>query len=247
MVFHVVGGVGSWAAPVFQWTGVKVSASDLSQRRTAAGVGVFEAMVRAALRPLASLGEHPAAFYRGGRLVGIDGSQTSVSHTPQWLRPLSKAARRRCRAALAKVPWCGRVELGTRAPWAVALGLGQASEWKRAHRLWAQWPLGCLWLGDRLDGVGAFVNEWLVAGQTVGSQWLVRARSQVKRGVQEVLADGSTLVRVAVADRRNSHRKPGTVLVREIRGRVRRPGGAGVTVRLGTSLLDAPRYPAREW
>jgi hypothetical protein len=38
---------------------VKVSDSDLSQRRAAAGVGVFEAIVRAALRPLARLEEHP--------------------------------------------------------------------------------------------------------------------------------------------------------------------------------------------
>jgi len=93
LVFHVLCGVGTLAAHVQQLTGVKVSDSDLSQRRTAAGVGVFEAIVRAALRPLATLAEHPAAFYRSWRLVGIDGSQTSVSNTPQLLCHLSKAAK----------------------------------------------------------------------------------------------------------------------------------------------------------
>ena len=208
---------------------------------------MFEAIVRTALRPLACVGKHPAAFYRGWRLVGVDGRQTSVSHTPQWLRHLSKAARRRFRAALAKVPWCGLVEWGTRAPLAVGLGLQPESEWARAHRLLAQWPTGCLWLADLLYGVGALVNEWLVAGQSVGSPWLVRARRHVKRVVPEVLADGSALVRVAVADRHNPRRQMGTVLVREIVGRMRRPGGARVTVRLGTSLLDAQTSPAREW
>jgi len=49
-----------------------------------------------------------------------------------------------------------------------------------------------------------------------------------------VLADGSALVAVAVADPRHPNRKAGFVLVREIVGRVRRRRG-WVTVRLWTS------------
>lgn len=246
LVFHVLCGVGTLAAHVQQLTGVKVSDSDLSQRRAAAGVGVFEAIVRAALRPLARLGEHPLAFYRGWRLVAIDGSQTSVSNTPQLLRHLSKAASRRFQAAFAKVPLCWLVELGTHAPLAVVVGLAQESEWALAHRLLAQLPAGCLLLADRLYGVGAFVNELMVVGQTVGSQWLVRVRQNLKSSVRQVLADGSALVAVAVPHPRYPHRKMGFVLVRQIVGRVRRPGGAWVTVRLWTSLLDASAYPAGE-
>jgi len=246
LVFHVVCGVGTLAAHARQLTGVKVSDSDLSQRRAAAGVGVFEAIVRAALRPLATLAEHPSAFYRGWRLVGLDGSQTSVSNTPQLLRHLSKAASRRFQAAFAKVPLCWLVELGTHAPLAAVVGLAQESEWALAHRLLPQLPAGALLLADRLYGVAAFVNELLVGGQTVGSQWLVRVRQNVKSTVRQVLADGSTLVRVAVADPQNPNRKQGFVFVREIVGRVRRPGGAWVTVRLWTSLLEARVYPAGE-
>jgi hypothetical protein len=246
LVFHVLCGVGTLAAHVQQLTGVKVSDSDLSQRRAAAGVGVFETIVRAALRPLATLQEHPSAFYRGWRLVAIDGSQTSVSNTPQLLRHLSKAASRRFQAAFAKVPLCWLVELGTHAPLAAVVGLVQESEWALAHRLLAQLPAGCLLLADRLYGVGAFVNELLVVGQTVGSQWLVRVRQNIKSSVRQVLADGSALVAVAVADPRHPNGKAGFVLVREIVGRVRRPGGAWVTVRLWTSLLDASACPATE-
>jgi SAM-dependent methyltransferase len=246
LVFHVLCGVGTLAAHVQQLTGVKVSDSDLSQRRAAAGVGVFEAIVRAALHPLATLQEHPSAFYRGWRLVAIDGSQTSVSNTPQLLRHLSKAASRRFQAAFAKVPLCWLVELGTHTPLAVVLGLAQESEWALAHRLLAQLPAGCLLLADRLYGVGAFVNELLVVGQTVGSQWLVRVRQNVNSSVRQVLADGSALVAVVVADPRHPNRKAGFVLVRQIVGRVRRPGGAWVTVRLWTSLLDASACPAAE-
>jgi hypothetical protein len=246
LVFHVLCGVGTLAAHVQQLTGIKVSDSDLSQRRAAAGVGVFESIVRAALRPLATLEEHPSAFYRNWRLVGIDGSQASVSNTPQLLRCLSKAASRRFQAAFAKVPLCWLVELGTHMPLAAVIGLAQESEWVLAHRLLAQWPSGCLLLADRLYGVAAFVNELLVVGQTVGSQWLVRVRQNIKTTVREVLSDGSALVAVAVADLRNPSRKQGLILAREIVGRVRRPGGAWVTVRLWTSLWDAQAYPAAE-
>ena len=209
-------------------------------------MGVFEAIVRTALRPLTTLAEHPLAFYRGWRLVAIDGSQTSVSNTPQLLRHLSKAASRRFQAAFAKVPLCWLVELGTHAPLAAVIGLAQESEWALAHRLLAQLPAGSLLLADRLYGVGAFVNELRVVGQTVGSQWLVRVRQNLKSSVRQVLADGSARVAVAVADPRYPNRKAGFVLVRQIVGRVRRPGGAWVTVRLWTSLLDASTYPAAE-
>jgi hypothetical protein len=246
LVFHVLCGAGTLASHVFTLTKVKVSDSDLSQRRAAAGVGVFEAIVRAALRPLATPAQHPTAFYRGWRLVGLDGSQTSVSNTPQLLRTLSKAASRRFQAAFAKVPLCWLVELGTHAPLAAVVGLAQESEWVLAQRLLGQLPAGCLLLADRLYGVAAFVNELLVVAQTVGSHWLVRARQNVKSVVREVLADGSALVSLAVADPRNPNRKHGSVRVREIVGRVRRPGGSWVTVRLWTSLLDARAYPAAE-
>ena len=124
------------------------------------------------------------------------------------LRHLSKAASRRFQAALAKVPLCWLVELGTHAPLAAVIGLAQESEWALA-----QLSAGCLLLADRRYGVGALVNELLVVGQTVGSQWLVRVRQNLKSSMRQVLADGSALVAVAVADPQHSNRKAGFVLV----------------------------------
>ena len=95
------------------------------------------------------------------------------------------------------MPLCWLVELGTHAPLAAVIGLAQESEWALAQRLLAQLPAGSLLLADRLYGVGAFVNELLVVGQTVGSQWLVRVRQNLKSSVRQVLSDGSALVAVA--------------------------------------------------
>jgi hypothetical protein len=244
LVFHVLSGVGRLATHMQQLTGIRISDSALSQRRTAAGWQVFDRIVRAALRPMACVADQPLAFYRGLRLVGMDGSQFSVSNTPQLLGRLTKAATRRFRAAFAKVPVSLLVELGTHHPLAVAVGAQQESEWELSHRLLARLQSGWLVLADRLYGVGAFVNELLIATQSVGSHFLVRVRGNLKVKVVEVLRDGSALVRVALRDSRN--RKLGTIVVREIQGRVRRPNGKWVSVRLWTSLLDASAHPAAE-
>ena len=245
LVFHILAGAGTLAAHVQQLTGLELSDSALSQRRTAAGVGVFEAIVRAALRPLAVLQEHPQAFYHGWRLIGMDGSQFSVSNTPQLLGRLSKAASRRFRAAFAKVPMSWLMELGTHAPLAVAVGLEQESEWELSHRLLSQLQRGWLVLADRLYGVAAFVNELLIATQRMGSHFLVRVRQNVKVSVRQVLSDGSALVAVAVADPWNPNRKRGCIWVREIVGRVRRANGSWVNVRLWTDLWDERNHPGR--
>ena len=244
LVFHVLSGVGKLAAHVQQLTGIQISDSALSQRRAAAGWEVFDRIVRAALRPLANAADQPLAFYRGLRLVGMDGSQFSVRNTPQLLGRLTKAATRRFRAAFAKVPVSLLVELGTHHPLAVAVGARQESEWELSHRLLRQLQSGWLVLADRLYGVGAFVNELLLATQSAGSHFLVRVRGNLKVKTREVLRDGSALVQVAVRDR--NQRKMGTIVVREIQGRVRRPNGKWVTVRLWTSLLDASAHPAAE-
>ncbi|MBI2928020.1 MAG: IS4 family transposase [Verrucomicrobia bacterium] len=244
LVFHVLAGAGTLAAHVQQLTGLKLSDSALSQRRTAAGVGVFEAIIQAALRPLAVWKEHPQAFYHGWRLVGMDGSQCSVSNRPQLLGRLRKAASRRLRAAFAKVPMSWLMELGTHAPLAAVVGTEQESEWELSHRLLSQLQSGWLVLADRLYGVSAFVNELFIATQRMGSHFLVRVRQNVKVSVRQVLSDGSALVAVAVADPWHPHRKHGCIWVREIVGRVRRANGSWVSVRLWTDLWDERQHPA---
>jgi len=245
LVFHVLCGAGSLAAHVMQITGIDISNSALSQRRAAAGLGVFEAVVKAMLSPLAKIEDQPDSFYHGLRLVGMDGSQFSVSNTPQLLGKLTKAASRRLCAAFAKVPVSLLVELGTHNPLGVVVGIKQESEWALSHRLLGEVKSGWLILADRLYGVGAFVNELLVAVQSVGSHFLVRVRGNVKTKVIAVLEDGSAMVKVAMVDA-SGNRRYGSIVAREIRGKVRRPNGVWVEVRLWTDLHDAAEHPAAE-
>jgi hypothetical protein len=243
LVFHALNTTGTLSQKVLELFGIGISDSALSQRRACAGVEVFFQIARAALKPLADLRRHPGAFYRGLRLLGIDGSQASVTNTPQCLDQLPKAKSRRFRAAFAKLPFAWLVELGTHAPVGVSVGLNSESEWTIAKRLLEAIPKASLVLLDRLYGVGAYCRVLLLHARKQGFEFLTRARGNLKAKVLQRLPDGSAVVEVRV---RHSDKTVEKIQVREIRARVRRGGKSWTYVRLWTSLLDAQAHPARE-
>src|ERR1043166_5153192 len=103
LVYHGLMASGSLQAHVEELTGRRISGASLSQRRQRLPWKLFEKILAAALRPRAEPNHHPQAFYRGLRLVGLDGTGFALSNTPQIVRALGKAASRRFRAAFARV------------------------------------------------------------------------------------------------------------------------------------------------
>jgi Transposase DDE domain len=247
LVYHFFCQTGTLASHVFRMTGIEMSNSALSQRRKNIPFALFEAIMKTALRPMANEQEQPEAFYRGLRLVAMDGTQFSLTNTPQVLSSLTKAAARRFQAAFAKVGVCVLVELGPHNPLAAAIGDKQESELVLAERLLAHLPQGCLLLADRLFGTGstlAWIGE--ACRKAGGSHFLIRVRSNLKRRIVRIEKDGSAIIEVDLHDPNKQRRSLGTLLIREIRGRVHKPGRAWSEVRLWTSLLDAEAYPADE-
>ena len=243
LVYHALHASGTLSRKVFELFGISISDSALSQRRASAGVEIFLQIARASLKPLADPKRHPGAFYKGWRLLGIDGSQASVTNTPQCLAHWTKAKSRRFRAAFAKLPFVWLIELGTHAPVGVSVGLASESEWTLAQRLLPAIGTGSLVLLDRLYGVGAYCQVLLQKAHEQGFELLVRARSNLKVKRLQQLSDGSAWVEVRVSDGQKGCRR---IQVREIWGRVRRGGKAWSQVRLWTSLLDPKKYPASE-
>lgn len=239
LVGHVMEGCGTLGEQVRNTTSKTVSDGALSARRQGLEWEIFQELLALALRPQAKPKEHPGAFYKGLRLVGVDGSRFSVMNTPQVLKRLSKAATRRMRAAFAKVGVAVLMELGLHNPVAAAIGRDGESEMNLAKRLLGSLQKGWLLMADRYYGVGVFVWELLRLQAQRGCEFLVRVKEKLKGRVIEVLADGSTLVELKIPQGRKA-------IVREIRGRVQRQNGRWVSVRLWTSLLDAVRYPALE-
>jgi hypothetical protein len=238
MVFHVLQGAGTLAQHVKRLTHKPITDGALSQRRVALPPAIFEEIMGVALRPKADPKKHPEAFYKGLRLCGLDGSRASVANTPQTKAALLKAASRRHKAAFAKVSVVTVVELGLRNPIAAALGPKNESEAALTQRLWGRLPERSLLLLDRYHGVAKRLLELRQAQPEGRREALARVKEDLKAPVLERYPDGSALVEI-----RSGRQK---MLVREIRGQVRRAHGKWSRVRLWTTLLDWRRYPARE-
>jgi len=247
LVYHVFSGAGCFSAHVFQLFGMEIKDSSLSQRRQRMGLAPFEWLMTHALRPLADRRRHKSCFYKGLRLCGIDGSRWSVTNTPQILEKMSKAAARRCKAAFAKVEMCVLVELGLHNPLAAVVGLKGEGEWSLAARLLGHLPKRSLLIVDRLYGCGSYLRDLIAACLAAESELLVRARGNIKSHKAGKLSDGSAVVSINLRRKGGGRRVIGELRVREIRGRIRKPGSRKWSeVRLWTTLFDPEIYPAEE-
>ena len=246
LTFHVMQDTGTLAEHLFQLFRTPLADSSWSDRRQRLPWEIFAELMRRALRPRATARPHREAFWRGWRLVGLDGTQFSLINTPQVTTTLAKARTRRGRAAFAKITAAVLLEIGLHNPLAAAVGRQGESEWALAQRLLAQLSKRALLLGDRLYGVVAFAVVAHAACQRVGSHFLLRASRTVKPRLITRLPDGSRLVGLPVRAPRNPSRIVEWLEVREIRVQVARHGQRGHELRLWTTLLDPRAAPALE-
>jgi len=246
LVFHFMNSSGTLAEHARLLFGRSLAESSWSDRRARLPWMVFAELMRLALRPLADAKKNTAAFWRGWRLVALDGTQFSHTNTPQIKATVHKARSRRGRAAFAKITTGVLLELGLHNPLAAAIGRGGQSEWALAIELLAALPKGALLLADRLHGCAAFAALALDACERAGSHFLFRARTQIKARVIKKLADGSRLIRLPVREKGSPRTITRWLELREIRVRVARRGHRAVEMRLWTSLPDSKTAPAQE-
>src|SRR5271157_209113 len=246
LVFHVMNASGTLSEHFAMLFTDVLNDSACSDRRARLPWQIFADLMRRLLRPLARPRRHPEAFWRGWRLTALDGTQHSVTNTPQNNAVLRKAKSRRGRAAFAKLSTSVLLELGLHNPLAAAIGHKGQSEYELSVGLLACLPKKALLLADRLSGCAAFAAQALRACQRVGSHFLFRARSQIKVQVVRRFKDGSRLVRVPVRQKG----KPRVIVewleLREIRVQLHRQGFRATELRLWTTLLDPATAPARE-
>ncbi len=246
LVFHVMHPTGTLAEHFALLCEDSLNESGCSHRRARLPWEVFADLMRRVLRPLANRRRHPEAYWRGWRLTALDGTQFSVSNTPQNNQALGKAKTRRGRAAFAKITTSVLLELGLHNPLAAAIGHHGQSEWQLSLSLLAQLPKQVLLLADRLSGCAAFVAQALKACRRVGSHLLVRARTQIKAQVLRRFQDGSRLIRVPVRQKGKPRQIVEWLELREIRVQLHRKGHRPTELRLWTSLLDPKMAPASE-
>src|SRR6266545_1495353 len=245
LTFHVMQGAGTLAEHFSALFDDRLADSSWADRRARVPWEIFAELLRRVLRPKATRRQRDA-FWREWRLVALDGTQFSLTNTPQIRATTVKARTRQGRAAFAKLTTAVLLEVGLHNPLAAAIGRHGESEWALAQRLLAQLPKRAVLLGDRLYGVAAFVAHARAACLRVGSHYLLRASRSTKPRVLKRLADGSRLIQIA----HRARQRPGQILewfdLREIRIRVGRPGHRPHELRLWTSLVDPRTAPALE-
>jgi Insertion element 4 transposase N-terminal/Transposase DDE domain len=194
-------------------------------------------------RPLATQGTQ-GAWYRGWRVLAIDGTTLDVPDSPANQHAFGRPATHRGeRTAFPQVRVLGLAECGTHAIIAAVLGPLASGETTLAASLLGRLDAGMLLLADR--GFVGF-DLWRAA-QATGAQLLWRAKTNQVLPVDRQLADGSYLSRIYAARDQRAKRDPIVVRVVEYTlgkdpGRHQQPG----PYRLLTTILDPDQAPAAE-
>jgi hypothetical protein len=239
-VFSVISQGLAWAAGAAQPAGVGKSA--ISSLRSRIGAAPLAELVRRCCVPLADAAVHPNAFYRGLRLVAIDGSTFEL---PDETDNDAAFGRPGCRQGTSGYPQARcviLVECGTHAILGAKLGAYRSGEWELCPPLLQALGPGMLCLADR--GFNGF-EHWEQAGAT-GAQLLWRVGSTRELPVQRVLEDGSYLSTIRPTGVARAEAAARAITVRVIDYTLPELPDAEPHYRLMTTLLDAKAAPAME-
>ena len=214
--------------------------SSLCEARQRLGVEPLKALHAQVVKPLATP-ETPGAFYRGYRLMGIDGSVFDVPDS-EANQVFGRATGGRGAGAFPQVRKVSLVELGTHVEVAVVLGGFHDGEQTLAPQLWDHLPSDSLLLQDQ--GFYSF-EHWKALESRV--KLLSRVQTRIVLKPIRRLSDGSYLAKVYPTPRDREFDRKG-IVVRVIEYTLDDPQrtGHGEVHRLLTNLLDETQFPASE-
>lgn len=203
----------------------------------------LELLFRAVARPLASeatLG----AFYRGLRLVSLDGTCLDVADSEENVLEFGRpgSSRREGGGAFPQLRLVALAESGTHAIFDAAFGPYASGERELAGRLCDSLTSGMLCLADR----GFYSFERFQEARGSGAELLWRVKSDVGLPREQTLADGSYLTTAYALKNRKTKRDG--VQARVVEYRLDDPALADEDqrYRLLTTLLDPKAAPASE-
>lgn len=214
--------------------------SGITQARQRVGWEPFKILFDTAACPIATEGTK-GAWYKGLRLVSVDGSTVDVADTEENREIFGSQNASRGKTAFPKLRFVSLIEIGTKAPFAVSVaGYTEASEIALARQVIDKLSAGMLCLADRYYTGPTFIKEAIKNGADV----LWRAKSTLVMPVENLLSDGSYLTTM-YKDPTDRRLKQDGVRVRVIEyklsGREREQ-----SYRLVTTLLNEKEAPAIE-
>jgi hypothetical protein len=218
------------------------SRSNLCEGRQRLGVEPVRRVYDLMVRPLATP-QTPGAFYKGLRLMGIDGTVQDTPDTPANEARFGRSSGGRGDAAFPQTRRVNLVELGTHVEVAMAIGGYHDSEQKLVEQLWDKIPADALLMEDR----GFFSYQHWQTLNARGVKLLIRIKdNMILRPIQN-LPDGSYLAKIYPSSHHRNQDRDG-IVVRVIEYTLDDPQrtGHGEKHRLLTNLFDEATFPALE-
>lgn len=235
----------SWLLEGLSWLGQSqpcrwAGRAGLSQARVRLGVEPLRQLYEQIVGPIAT-DRTRGAWYRGFRLVGLDGTSLDVADTPDNEATFGRPGSGRGRSGFPQIRFVCLAETGTRVLFGATVGGCKTAERSLAQKVVTRLQPEMLCLADR--GFFGFAL-WQQACQT-GAQLLWRVSHQVCLPVFQRLSDGSYLSKIypRAYDRQIDRRG---VWVRVVDYRLPKVQGKEPSYRLITTLLDTQTAPAAE-
>jgi hypothetical protein len=214
--------------------------SAITRARARLGADPLRELFARVARPLAEP-DTPGAWYRGRRLVSLDGTTIDLPDAPALARRFGRPAAARGASAFPQLRLLALTETGTHAIFAAAFGPYEVSEVRLAPELLRRLQPGMLCLADR-----AFVGFELWRTATApGADLLWRVRKNQVLPCRQRLPDGSYLSRLYASPKHRRHDEGG-LAIRVIDYRLEGVPDAEPLYRLVTTLLDPAAAPAAE-
>jgi Transposase DDE domain len=214
--------------------------SSITKARRRLGPAPLAELYRRVAQPLAEPGQ-PGCFYRGHRLVSLDGTTLDLPDTPDLESRFGRPSASRGKCGFPQLRLVALAETGTHAVFAAAFDRYATGETTLARRLLDQLRPGMLCLADR-----AYVGFGRWRQATAGGAGLLwRLRVNQVLPCVTALPDGSFLSRLYASPDRRRRDEDG-IAVRVIEYWLDGVPGAKPLYRLVTNLLDPDAAPAAE-
>src|SRR6202790_3320763 len=214
--------------------------SGISQARTRLGWEPLRQLHDEVVRPVA-VAATKGAWYRGWRLVSIDGSTLDVADEKGKDEAFGRPGASRGESAYPKIRFVSLVENGTHVLFGSRMADYATSEVALAKTVLPGLRKGMLCLADR----GFFGFEMWKQAAATGADLLWRVRKNIVLPCEKRLPDGSYLSRI-YPTQQDQRRARNGVVVRVIEYRLEGVEGAEPLYRLATTILDHELAPAAE-
>jgi hypothetical protein len=214
--------------------------SGISQARTRLGADPLERLHDDIVKPIA-VESTKGAWYRGWRLVSLDGSTLDVADERVNAEAFGRPGTSQGQSAFPQLRFVSLVENGTHVLFGSRMGTYRTGEITLAKAILPQLQPGMLCLADR----GFYSYEMWKQAQTSKAELLWRIRKDLHLPCEKRLPDGSYVSQIYPSPQDRRHNTNG-VTVRVIEYQLRNVPGSEPIYRLLTTVLDHQQAPAPE-